>query len=97
MTFDILAQGYLPLEAKQSLSKDMCTWASTVLLGLPPRVPIHIRHSREHSTGASAYVVGLSLLQRLANACNDLQVVRQCICRLCAHKVIALLQQAPAF
>lgn len=26
MTFDILAQGYLPLEAKQSLSKDMCTW-----------------------------------------------------------------------
>ena len=42
------------------------------------------------------HMPGLSLLEGLADAGNDLQAVCKSISRLFAHKVIALLQQAPS-
>ena len=43
---------------------------------------------------APSHRAGLPLLQRLANACNDLHAMPQRIGRLLADKLVALVQQA---
>ena len=53
-----------------------------------------LRKLTEGQGVGAAHMASLSLLQGLADACDDLETMRECIRCLRAYKVIALLQQA---